>query len=172
MYSTQAYNYDGVTAASTARSPGTSTTPEGVVAADAARSPGVLIVPEGVGAADAAQSPGTSATTRAQAALPARRLPIPKDLVIDMVDDLVASEATGRGKRIRKPRKIFEEAAEPRKGNGQRKREKDPTATIALPPLKNRVVIREVSAAWLCWPFCVAAAPSSSGKQTKAGHRQ
>lgn len=47
---------------------------------------------------------------------PARALPIPKDLVIDMGDGLAVNEATGRGQCARKPRKIFKEIAAPSKG--------------------------------------------------------
>lgn len=70
--------------------------------------------PEGVDAAPAARSPGEPAVERAPSAAPAapaRLLPVPKELVIDMVDNLAPTEATGRGHRTRKQRTFFAEAA-------------------------------------------------------------
>ncbi|MCJ1465989.1 hypothetical protein MMC07_004608 [Pseudocyphellaria aurata] len=57
----------------------------------------------------------------------AARLPRPKDLIIDMADDLVLTEAAGRGQRVRKPREIVEE---------------DAAKTTAPPPNKNRAGTR------------------------------
>lgn len=95
---------------------GQKSAPEGVVAAPAPRSPGASTAER----APAAPPPPLPTAAAAPAKRAARRLPIPKGLVIDMVDDLAATEATGRGQRTRKPRKIFEEEAVPSKGKRKR----------------------------------------------------
>ncbi|MCJ1470415.1 hypothetical protein MMC07_009060 [Pseudocyphellaria aurata] len=76
--------------------------------------------PEGVVVAPATQSPGASKAKSTPSAAPpapanqtARPLPIPKELIIDMIDDLAPTEATGRGKRTRKPKKWFGEDSAP-----------------------------------------------------------
>lgn len=106
---------------------------------------------EGVVTAPAARSPDVSETERAPVAAPptrrpARPLPIPKDLVIDMVNDLAATEATGRGQRIRKPRKIFEEVAAPSIGKRKRAAVEEDAPITAAPLLsKKRAKTRDVS---------------------------
>lgn len=116
--------------------------PEGTKNAEKAKT-GLNYVPEGVVAAPAARSLGESKAERTTAAAP---ITIPKDLVIDMVDDLAATVATGRGQRIRKPRKVFGEAAAPNEGKRKRAAVEDDAPTNAAPPPnKKRATSRSVS---------------------------
>ncbi|MCJ1466779.1 hypothetical protein MMC07_005399 [Pseudocyphellaria aurata] len=113
--------------------------PEGVTAASAARSPGASTAPEGVDAAGAARSPGTSA----------RRLPIPMNLVIDMVND-------------NRNRTADPTAADDLRGGRrayQRQAEGLTPATVAALPPKKRATTRSNP---------VASSTTNDGGETKA----
>ena len=94
---------------------------------------------EGVVVAPATQSPRVAPTKKR---LPLG--PVPKELVIDMVDDFTTTEALGHGRRARKPHKFFKEVPAP-----QTKRKRpaaaDDTVNPAAPQLKKRAMTRDVS---------------------------
>ncbi|MCJ1463099.1 hypothetical protein MMC07_001704 [Pseudocyphellaria aurata] len=102
-----------------------------------------LFASEGVAAAGAARSPGTFETQQVPAAVlsgsvtqPARRLPIPKELIIDMVDDLAVTTATRHGQRTRKPRTFLEMAVAPARGKRKRAADEGSNAATAAPTTK------------------------------------
>ena len=134
--------------------------------------PGLDSAPEGVGAASAARSPGESTVERAYAAAPPvpppRLFSFPKNLVIDMVDDLAPTEATGRGQRIHKPRKIFEQVAEPSKGKRNRAAVKENTAATAALPLSKKRATRAVSRTALSTAPQPIAAATAKNKRKRA----
>lgn len=92
-------------------------------------------------------SPTATPSAPAPVNRPACRLEIPKELVIDMVDYLTVADAGGRGQRIRKSRKIFEEVAAPSKSKRKRAADGDDgAAAAARPTKKRRATARKVSA--------------------------
>lgn len=112
--------------------------PEGVVAATAARSPGGSKVERALPATPPAQPTAT-------ANLLARVFPTLKNLAMNMEADYVETEASGRGCRLQKLRKIFGETA----ASGGSKRtwaavEEDSPTTAVSRPSKKRAMTRDI----------------------------